>query len=77
MQNNADNAGTALDSTSSDHMASSNLTKQDPPPVFKMSDGLSYLHVKRNGLIFGCSTARNISPSFVLEVRIFLLVYSL
>lgn len=68
MQNNADNAGTALDSTSSDHMASSNLTKQDPPPVFKMSDGLSYLHVKRNGLIFGCSTARNISPSFVLEL---------
>lgn len=41
---------------------------QDAPPVFVMADGLSYLHVKRNGLIFGCSTANNISPSFVIEV---------
>lgn len=41
---------------------------QDAPPVFVMADGLSYLHVKRNGLIFGCSTANNISPSFVIEL---------
>lgn len=31
----------------------------DAPPVFMMPDGLSYLHVKRNGLIFGCAVARN------------------
>lgn len=44
--------------------------KSDAPPVFIMPDGLSYLHVKRNGLIFGCSTARNISPCTVIEVRL-------
>jgi len=43
--------------------------KADAPPVFIMPDGLSYLHVKRNGLIFGCSTARNVSPVTVIEVR--------
>lgn len=43
-------------------------TKKDAPPVFIMPDGLSYLHIKRNGLIFGCSTARNISPCTVIEV---------
>ena len=42
--------------------------KEDAPPVFIMPDGLSYLHVKRNGLIFGCATARNISPATVVEV---------
>ena len=40
----------------------------DAPPVFMMPDGLSYLHVKRNGLIFGCATARNVSPTTVIEV---------
>jgi AP-4 complex subunit mu-1 len=43
--------------------------KTDAPPVFMMPDGLSYFHVKRNGLIFGCSTARNVSPTTVVEVR--------
>jgi len=43
--------------------------KGDAPPVFLMPDGLTYFHVKRNGLIFGASTARNVSPSTVLEVR--------
>lgn len=43
--------------------------KGDAPPVFMMPDGLSYLHVKRNGLIFGCSTARNVSPTTVIDVR--------
>jgi AP-4 complex subunit mu-1 len=44
--------------------------KGDAPPVFMMPDGLSYLHVKRNGLIFGCSTARNVSPTTVIDVRV-------
>lgn len=38
------------------------------PPVFMMPDGLSYFHVQRNGLIFGCSTARNVSPTTVVDV---------
>ena len=42
----------------------------DAPPIFLMPDGLTYFHVKRNGLIFGASTARNVSPNTVLEVRI-------
>lgn len=46
----------------------SDIHKQDAPPVFIMPDGLSYLHIKRNGLIFGCSTARNISPCTVIEL---------
>ena len=46
----------------------SDAQKKDAPPVFIMPDGLSYLHIKRNGLIFGCSTARNISPCTVIEV---------
>ncbi len=41
----------------------------DAPPVFMMPDGLSYVHVKRNGLIFGCTTPRNVSPTAVIEVR--------
>lgn len=44
--------------------------KANAPPVFIMPDGLSYLHVKRNGLIFGCSASRNVSPITVIEVRI-------
>ena len=47
--------------------------KKDPPPVFVMPDGMSYLHVNRNGLIFGCSTDKNSSPCTVIEVRIFTL----
>lgn len=45
--------------------------KGDAPPVFMMPDGLSYVHVKRNGLIFGCATARNVSPTTVVEVSRF------
>ena len=47
---------------------SSSKTKGDAPPVFMMPDGLTYMHVKRNGLIFGCATARNSSPVTVIEV---------
>jgi AP-4 complex subunit mu-1 len=43
--------------------------KANAPPVFIMPDGLSYFHVQRNGLIFGCSTARNVSPTTVVQVR--------
>jgi AP-4 complex subunit mu-1 len=42
--------------------------KRDPPPVFIMPDGQSYLHVNRNGLIFACATAKNVSPCTVIEV---------
>lgn len=41
----------------------------DAPPVFLMPDGHSYMHIKRNGLIFGASTVRNVSANTVLEVR--------
>ena len=41
----------------------------DAPPVLLMPDGFTYFHIKRNGLIFGASTARNVSPNTVLEVR--------
>ncbi len=40
----------------------------DAPPVFVMPDGYSYMHVKRNGLIFGCATEKNVSPVAVIEV---------
>lgn len=42
--------------------------KEDPPPVFLMPDGQSYVHVKRNGLIFGCATTRNVSPCTIIEL---------
>ena len=42
----------------------------DAPPVFVMPDGYSYMHVKRNGLIFGCATEKNVSPVVVIEVSI-------
>ena len=42
--------------------------KGDAPPVFMMPDGMCYIHVKRNGLIFCCTTARNPSPNTVIEV---------
>lgn len=44
--------------------------KANAPPVFIMPDGLSYFHVQRNGLIFGCSTARNVSPTTVVQVGV-------
>ena len=47
--------------------------KKDPPPVFIMPDGMSYLHVNRNGLIFGCATEKNVSPCAVIEVRLLIL----
>lgn len=49
----------------------------DAPPVFVMPDGYSYMHVKRNGLIFGCATEKNVSPVAVIEVRIYFVQYKL
>jgi AP-4 complex subunit mu-1 len=40
----------------------------DAPPVLMMPDGFTYFYIKRNGLIFGASSARNVSPNTVLEV---------
>ena len=45
--------------------------KGDAPPVIVMPDGLGYFHVKRNGLIFGCSSARNVSPTTIVDVSEF------
>ncbi|CAN0258358.1 unnamed protein product, partial [Discosporangium mesarthrocarpum] len=39
----------------------------DPPPCFNI-DGVNYLHVRKNGLLFAVSTQWNISPSMVLEL---------
>jgi AP-4 complex subunit mu-1 len=47
----------------------------DAPPVMMMPDGLTYFHVKRNGLIFGASSARNVSPNTVVEVSTLWNVY--
>jgi AP-4 complex subunit mu-1 len=40
----------------------------DAPPVLAMPDGQTYFHIKRNGLIFGASSVKNVSPNTVLEV---------
>jgi len=48
--------------------SSAGARKMDPPPVFLMPDGQSYFHVNRNGLIFACSTQRNVSPCTVIEL---------
>jgi hypothetical protein len=59
------------DNGSTEDGPSSSTTTGDAPPAFMMPDGLTYLHVKRNGLIFGCATARNVSAVTVIEVRNF------
>ena len=69
---NSNDGGTSSfgDNGSAEEGPSSSIITGDAPPVFLMPDGLSYLHVKRNGLIFGCATARNVSAVTVIEVRI-------
>ena len=62
--NRDDGAGTNTGSTAEGEEKATG----DAPPIFLMPDGLTYFHVKRNGLIFGASTARNVSPNTVLEV---------
>ena len=63
--------------------SSNGATKRmgDAPPVLLMEDGFTYFHIKRNGLIFGASSGKNVSPNTVLEVRstplaLFLLCFS-
>jgi len=51
------------------NLLASNKRNGDAPPVFIMPDGMVYIHVKRNGLIFCVTTARNSSPNTVIEVR--------
>ena len=63
--------GSSKDSGDPEEGASSSGSTGDAPPVFLMPDGLTYMHVKRNGLLFGCSTARNVSAVTVIEVRLF------
>ena len=79
---NLSNQNNALlaDPNATDPNASTNnenstaLRTGDAPPVFPMPDGHTYIHIKRNGLIFAASTIRNISPNTVLEVRLFVLL---
>lgn len=52
----------------SDADGSMKKKKKDPPPVFIMPDGMSYLHINRNGLLFACATDKNVSPCTVIEV---------
>ena len=41
----------------------------DPPPCFKEND-VNYLFIKQNGLCIVCTTAFNVSPSFILELLV-------
>ena len=75
----AADGGGGGDKNSSDNNNNTNASSKDPddkkssgdaPPVFLMPDGLTYMHVKRNGLIFGCATARNVSAVTVVEVSV-------
>lgn len=39
----------------------------DPPPCFTI-DGVNYIYVRKNGLLFAVSTQWNVSPSMFLEL---------
>ncbi|EGD82823.1 hypothetical protein PTSG_11427, partial [Salpingoeca rosetta] len=39
----------------------------EPPPVFSIED-IHFLHIKRNGLYFVCTTKFNVSPAMTLEL---------
>ena len=39
----------------------------DAPPVFHL-DGLNFLFVRKNGLLFGATTRFNVSPSTTIEL---------
>jgi hypothetical protein len=39
----------------------------DAPPVFKI-DTVTYIFVRKNGLLFACNTRFNVSPSMYLEL---------
>lgn len=61
----------ATDVANSGKSTSTRKRTGDAPPVMLMQDGFTYFHVKRNGLIFGASSAKNVSPNTVLEVRLY------
>lgn len=65
---NSDGGSGSGDNGSAEEGLSSSISTGDAPPVFLMPDGLTYMHVKRNGLIFACSTARNVSAVTVIEL---------
>lgn len=65
-----ENGDTMKDTTKQQTAVEKSKIKCDAPPVFPMPDGYTYFHVKRNGLIFGASTVRNVSPNTVLEVSL-------
>jgi len=65
---NVNGSSPSGDNGATEEGASSCVSTGDAPPVFMMPDGLTYLHVKRNGLIFGCATARNVSAVTVIEL---------
>jgi AP-4 complex subunit mu-1 len=54
-------AGAGVDNVRLDNV------RLDAPPMFLMG-GESFLHIKRSGLIFACSTRYNTSPSSVVEL---------
>lgn len=41
--------------------------KGDCPPVFQ-ADGVNFLFVRKNGLLFGATTRFNVSPSTTIEL---------
>lgn len=53
--------------TGNGESSSSSKTMNDAPPVFVM-DKVTYMWVKKNGLIFACNTRFNSSPSLCLEL---------
>jgi AP-4 complex subunit mu-1 len=64
-----EDGGTTHHANSNNSSTTKEITRMgDAPPVMLMPDGLTYFHVKRNGLLFGASTARNVSPNTVIEV---------
>lgn len=66
--NNDGTSAPPADSNATEEGPTSSVSTGDAPPIFLMPDGLTYMHVKRNGLIFAVSTARNVSAVTVIEV---------
>lgn len=66
--NNDGTSAPPADSNATEEGPTSSVSTGDAPPIFLMPDGLTYMHVKRNGLIFAVSTARNVSAVTVIEL---------
>jgi AP-4 complex subunit mu-1 len=63
-----ENDDAAAENGASEAASTMKRLKGDAPPVLLMPDGFTYFHVKRNGLLFCASSARNVSPNTVIEV---------